>query len=133
MTHSLISDTVTEGIRVRAIATYVPEQSNPGEGRYFFGYRITISNEGAHRAKLLARHWIISNADGHSEQVRGPGVVGKYPDLAPGESFEYTSFCPLDTEWGTMEGKYQMQREDGEFFDVAIGRFFLTNTMPGVA
>lgn len=90
-----------------------------------FAYRITIKNEGVQRVRLISRHWVIINGDGDREDVEGPGVVGKFPTLAPGEEFQYTSFCPLDTEWGTMEGTYRMQREDGSLFDAVIGRFFL--------
>jgi ApaG protein len=98
-----------------------------------FAYRITIANEGTKRARLLSRHWVIINGDGDREDVQGPGVVGKTPNLAPGDDFEYTSFCPLDTEWGTMEGTFQMQREDGSTFDAVVGRFFLTVNAPSVA
>jgi ApaG protein len=119
------SDTVTQGIRVRVGAQYIPEKSSPDERRFLFAYRVIIANEGQSRAKLVSRHWIIRDAHNEVVEVRGPGVVGEYPDLAPGESFEYVSGCPLQTEWGTMEGSYRMQREDGEQFDARIGRFFL--------
>lgn len=128
MTTTLHSDTITHGIRVIADARYVPERSHPEEGYYFFSYRITLINEGDEWARLLSRHWIIINAEGDRDEVRGPGVIGQHPGLSPGESFEYTSFCPLNTEWGTMEGTYRMQRENGEEFDVHIGRFYLTTT-----
>lgn len=132
MARPFMSDTVTEEIRVRAVSQYLPTQSNPAEHRYMFAYRIVISNEGTRWAKLLSRHWVIINADGERQDVEGPGVVGKTPALSLGDSFEYTSFCPLDTEWGTMEGTYQMQRENGEIFDVNIGRFFLATNAPEV-
>ena len=80
--------------------------------------------------RLLSRRWVIINGDGDREDVAGRGVVGKTPSLAPGDMFEYTSFCPLDTEWGTMEGTYQMQREDGTLFDIVIGRFYLAVNAP---
>jgi ApaG protein len=130
MSYSLQSDTVTEGIRVRAAAQYIPERSNPETNTFFFSYRISITNEGTKQARLLTRHWIIINAEGDREDVRGPGVIGQTPVLGPGESFEYTSFCPLNTEWGTMEGTYRMEREGGKRFDVHIGRFYLTTTVP---
>lgn len=133
MSHPFTSDTITHGIRVRAAAHYLPGQSSPGEGRYMFAYRIVISNESAGRAKLLSRHWVIINANGERQDVEGPGVVGKTPALEPGESFKYTSFCPLDTEWGSMEGTYSMQRDEGEEFDVVIGRFFLATNAPALA
>ncbi len=127
MTQSPDSDTVTEGIRVRAAARFVAEQSDPERSQYLFAYRIVISNEGSKRAKLLSRHWIIIDADNQREEVKGPGVVGETPDLAPGENFEYESACPLTTSWGTMEGSYRMQREDGATFEARIDRFFLTS------
>jgi ApaG protein len=127
---SLSSDMVTDGIRVKAVAFYLPEHSDPQQRAYVFGYHITVINEGKSTARLLSRHWIIIDADGHRDDVTGPGVVGKTPRLAPGESFEYDSFCPLRTEWGTMEGTYTMQRDDGTIFDVAIARFFLVLPAP---
>lgn len=133
MTHVLTSDTVTDGFRIRATAWYLPDQSKPGENKFTFAYRITIANEGETRARLLSRHWVIINGNGDREDVEGPGVVGKYPNLASGEMFEYTSFCPLDTEWGTMEGTYRMQREDGSSFDAVVGRFYLTMNAPQMA
>ena len=133
MPHSLVSDTVTEGIRVHAIARFLRDQSDPSDSKYVFAYRITISNEGTKRARLLSRHWVIINGNGDREEVRGPGVVGKTPNLTPGDDFEYTSFCPLDTEWGTMEGTFRMQREDGTTFDAVVGRFFLAMNAPSVA
>ncbi len=124
------SDTVTEGIRVRAAAQFLPAESDP-DGRHFvYVYRIVISNEGQRRAKLLTRHWIIRDAEGNREDVKGPGVIGRFPDLAPGESFTYMSGCPLRTEWGTMEGTYTFEREDGDRFLARIGRFVLAPTGP---
>ncbi len=132
MAHSLDSETTTEGIRVRAAAAYIPDQSNPVEQQFVFAYKITISNEGSSPAKLVSRHWVIINGNGDREDVEGPGVIGETPNLAHGDSFEYTSFCPLNTEWGTMEGTYHMQREDGTMFDVLIGRFYLAVNAPYV-
>ena len=120
-----MSEDVTQGIRVGATAFYLPQESDPDERRYAFGYRIVIVNEGDQPAQLLRRHWIIIDGDGHREEVRGPGVVGETPRLQPGEAFKYQSFCPLPTPWGTMEGSYTFQRDDGETFEVAIGRFYL--------
>ncbi|MCB1147752.1 MAG: Co2+/Mg2+ efflux protein ApaG [Leptospiraceae bacterium] len=119
------SDTLTEGVRVRAIAQYIPAQSDPEKKRYFFAYRVTISNESESEVKLLSRHWIIIDSDGSRTDVQGPGVVGEQPTLEPGKSFTYTSFCPLPTDFGTMEGFYQMRREDGYEFQAEVGRFFL--------
>lgn len=119
------SEAITQGIKIQVEPEYVPEQSSPELGKYLFAYRVTLTNEGDKWAKLISRHWIIINADGDREDVEGPGVVGYTPELSPGESFEYTSFCTLNTNWGTMEGTYQMIREDGEMFDAEIARFYL--------
>ncbi len=126
---NLFSDALTDGIRVKAIAQFVPERSNPDAKSFFFTYRIKIANEGDQWARLQSRHWIIINAEGDREDVRGPGVVGQTPALSPGEEFEYTSFCPLNTEWGTMEGTFRMERKDGTPFNVRIDRFYLTTTV----
>ena len=120
-----MSDEVTEGIRVGAAAFYLPQESDPDEDRFAFGYTIVIANEGNQPAQLLRRHWLIIDANGHREEVRGPGVVGETPRLDPGQAFKYQSFCPLKTRWGTMEGSYTFQRDDGTTFEVAIGRFYL--------
>lgn len=123
------SDTVTEGIRIRVGAQYLPEQSDPDRSHHVFAYRVVLSNDGDAPARLLARHWIILDALGERRDVRGPGVVGQQPELQPGATFEYTSGCALSTEWGSMEGTYTMQRPDGSTFEAEIGRFFLA---PGV-
>ena len=120
-----MSDTTTNGIRVQVEARYLPEQSSPRDNQYLFAYRIKISNEGGEMAQLISRHWIITDADGHVEQVQGPGVVGEQPVLGPGGSFEYTSFCPLRTSVGTMHGTYQMVRANGDEFDAVISPFTL--------
>lgn len=125
MAQSPDSNAITEGIRVRASARYIPEQSDPDRGDFFFAYTISIANEGSEPARLVARHWIIKDSDNHREDVRGPGVVGETPRLESGESFEYQSNCPLHTPWGTMEGVYQMRRDDETTFNAEIGRFFL--------
>ena len=106
------------------------EHSEPEEDRFVFAYTITLVNRGSVSAQLLSRHWVIVDALGRREEVRGDGVVGVQPTLAPGESHEYTSGCPLRTEWGTMEGSYLFRTEAGEEFEVAVGRFFLA---PNVA
>jgi ApaG protein len=120
-----VSDTVTRGVRVRVKSVYVPERSSPPQGHYFFAYHVRISNEGEETAQLVSRHWIITDGNGHEEQVRGPGVVGEQPILAPGEAFEYTSFCPLKTPIGSMHGSYQMVTEGGDQFDATIAPFSL--------
>lgn len=129
MSQSPNSDTTTEGIRVRAAARFVPEQSDPDSHHYLFAYRIEIENTGDRTAKLLSRHWVILDADNGREDVRGPGVVGEFPELSPGERYEYVSGCPLTTSWGTMEGTYRFERDDGDEFDVHVGRFFLVSTI----
>jgi len=119
------SVTVTEGIRVEVTPRYVASESDAKAGRFVFAYQVNLTNEGDRRAKLVSRHWIIVDADGRRREVKGEGVVGATPDLAPGDSHEYASFCPLPTPWGTMEGTYRMIREDGKTFDAQVGRFFL--------
>ena len=119
------SEALTNGIRVEVRARYSPEHSDPAQSRWFFLYTIRISNESDETVQLISRHWVIKDAMGQTEEVRGPGVVGEQPVLAPGEAFEYTSGCPLPTPLGSMEGSYQMQRENGEEFDVRIARFSL--------
>jgi len=119
------SATVTQGIRVEVTPRYMAADSDVKAGKFVFAYQVTITNEGDRRAKLLKRHWIIVDADGRKREVKGDGVVGATPDLAPGESHEYASFVPMNTPWGTMEGSYQFVREDGETFDALVGRFFL--------
>jgi ApaG protein len=124
------SDCLTEGIRVRVGARLMPAQTDPSVSRWLYAYRVTIANEGDRPARLLTRHWIIRDADNSQREVRGPGVVGKHPSLEPGESFSYVSSCPLETEWGTMEGWFHFERPDGEGFAARVGRFFLA---PNVA
>jgi ApaG protein len=123
-----MSEAVTEGIRVGATAYYLPAESNLDQHRYVFGYRIVIVNESKIAATLRTRHWIIIDGDGQVEEVRGKGVVGEQPRLEPGKGFKYNSYCPLTTPWGTMEGSYQFERDDGSTFRVKIGRFYLTTT-----
>lgn len=105
---------------------FLPEQSDPENDKYLFAYTIRIVNSGQATAQLLSRHWIITDANEHVEEVRGPGVVGEQPRLAPGEAFEYTSGCPLTTPFGSMRGTYQCVAEDGTAFDVPIPEFLLS-------
>jgi len=121
---------VTHGVRVHAAAQFVPQDSAPDEQRNVYAYRITMTNEGERPVRLLSRRWVIVDADGHRQEVQGPGVVGEFPHLQPGEQFHYVSGCPLPTSWGTMEGTYTFEYEDGQKFDVRIGRFFLVPTAP---
>ena len=120
------SEASTKGIRVQVVARFDPSRSNPQQNQWFFLYTITITNEGTTTAQLISRHWIITDANGKVEEVRGPGVVGEQPVLASGESFEYTSGCPLTTSFGTMHGTYQMVATDGERFDATIAPFTLS-------
>ena len=120
------SEAVTKGIRVRVESSFDPARSRISENQWFFLYTITISNEGEHRVQLISRHWIITDESGRIDEVRGTGVVGEQPVLAPGESFEYTSGCPLSTPTGTMQGSYQMRVEGGEIFDAEIALFLLS-------
>lgn len=119
------SETLTSGIRVVVTPFYMPAESSPKDKRWVFGYRVQLANESEQTVQLLSRRWLIIDGDGQRQDVKGPGVIGQMPILKPGESFEYSSFCPLPTEWGTMEGFYQMRRDDGERFDAAISRFVL--------
>jgi ApaG protein len=116
---------VTQGIRIGATGFFVPDESNPQEDNYVFGYRIIIKNQGDTAATLLSRYWLIIDADGEKREVRGEGVVGQKPRLEPDQGFKYTSLCPLATSWGTMEGYFQMQRDDGTIFNANIKRFYL--------
>lgn len=125
MGRSGTSDAVTRGVRVRVQAEYSPEHSAPQQGRWFFLYTITITNEGDETVQLLTRHWLIADGSGDIEEVRGPGVVGQQPVLEPGQAFEYTSGCPLSVPFGSMQGTYQMVTASGESFDAEIARFEL--------
>lgn len=119
------SETVTRGIRISVETQYDPTRSSPQQSQWFFLYTIRITNEGSVTAQLMTRHWIITDATGHVEEVKGPGVVGEQPVLAQGQSFEYTSGCPLTTPFGSMRGSYQMTAADGEQFDAEIAEFIL--------
>lgn len=120
------SEAVTRGVRVRVESEYSPQRSQPLKKQWFFLYTITILNESTDTVQLLTRHWIITDGTGRVEEVRGPGVVGKQPTLKPGDSFEYTSGCPLATPFGVMEGTYQMISHAGDRFDVKIAPFTLS-------
>jgi ApaG protein len=123
--HSSSSEAVTNSVRVEVEARYAAEHSQPFQSHWFFHYSVRITNEGDETVQLISRHWIITDAAGHTEEVKGPGVVGEQPVLSPGESFQYTSGCPLKTSSGLMRGTYQMVTEDGEHFDVEIAPFSL--------
>lgn len=125
MTPTTTSSAITDGIRVSVTSRYLPEQSVPLSHRYVWAYTVRITNEGRSAARLESRHWIITDARGKVEEVRGPGVVGEHPHLEPGQSFQYTSGCMLATSRGTMRGTYQMVRDDGTPFDAEIATFAL--------
>lgn len=126
-----MSNTITMGVRIQVDTRYVPEQSDPAKRQFFFAYHVTIKNEGSDPVQLLTRHWVITDAFGEVEQVRGPGVVGEQPRLEPGDAFEYTSACPLSTPHGSMHGSYQMITDDGVAFNAQIAPFSLVQ--PGTA
>ena len=117
-------------ITVKARSSFVPEQSDEDEGRFVFAYTITITNTGSIAARLISRHWIITDSDNKVQEVKGTGVVGEQPLLQPSESFEYTSGAAIATPVGTMRGSYQRSAEDGTQFDAPIPEFMLS--MPRV-
>ena len=117
-------------ISIDVATQYIEDQSDPREKRYVFSYTITIRNEGPVAARLLTRHWIITDANGRVQEVRGDGVVGEQPHLKPGQGFRYSSGAVLETPVGAMQGSYQMLADDGEHFDAPIAPFRLA--IPGV-
>ena len=117
-------------IHVEVETSYIEEQSNPGDKRFVFSYTITIRNEGRVPARLLTRHWIITDANGNVKETRGEGVVGEQPYLKPGQGFRYSSGTVIETPVGTMQGSYQMLADNGQQFDAPIAPFRLV--MPGV-
>ncbi|GKX35306.1 MAG: protein ApaG [Rhizobiaceae bacterium MnEN-MB40S] len=121
----------THDIEVTVEPFYLEEQSRPDDSRYVWGYRINITNHSRHRVQLRERYWKIIDQNGHVEEVSGPGVIGEQPILDPGDNYEYSSGCPLDTPSGTMVGNYRMARADGQELVVAIPAFSLD--IPGTA
>jgi ApaG protein len=121
---------VTEGVRVTVESVYLEDRSSPEDDVYAFGYLVTIANEGPRRVQLRRRHWVITDGNGHVEEVEGPGVVGEQPVLDPGEEHRYQSGAVLKTPVGTMEGTYEMHETEGRSFQARIPRFPLQ--MPGV-
>jgi ApaG protein len=120
-----VSVATTDGIRVEVASRYLPERSSPRQRQFLFAYQVTISNEGDEVAQLQSRRWIITDGNGDVQTVEGPGVVGEQPVLEPGMRFEYTSFCPLTTPFGTMQGHYVMIRPGGNMFEAEIAPFML--------
>ena len=120
---------------MRVRSRYLPEESDPEDNRYVFVYQVSIANEGTEAAQLLTRHWIITDSAGHVEEVRGPGVIGEQPRILPGNSHVYQSFCVLQTSRGTMQGSYQMLRDDQRVFVADIPAFVLSTpqSMPSSA
>lgn len=118
-------EATTRNISVKVSPNFMEDDSSPVQGYYFWAYTVEIANHGSQSVQLLSRHWRITDATGQTQEVRGPGVVGEQPTLAPGESYRYTSGAPLRTPSGIMLGWYQMTDEDGETFDVAIPAFSL--------
>ena len=132
----LSEESTTQGIEVRVRSFFVRDHSDIRAGRYFFSYQIQIKNTGERTVQLLNRHWVITDGNGRVEEVRGPGVVGQQPKLSPGDSFEYESFCPLQTPTGSMRGSFEFQNLEfplsdlptegtAKLFDVEIPQFFL--------
>lgn len=117
-------------IKVAVRTQFVPQQSDIDADRFVFAYTITIRNAGTQPAKLLTRHWLITDSNGKVQEVRGEGVVGEHPHLAPGEAFRYTSGAVLETPIGAMQGSYQMVADDGHHFDATIAPFRLA--VPGL-
>lgn len=115
----------TDGVTVRVAVSYLPEQSEPARGRWFWAYHIRIENARDRAVQLLARRWIITDARGAHHSVEGEGVVGEQPVIAPGASYDYVSGCPLATSSGSMQGSYRMTGDDGAMFDVGIPKFAL--------
>ena len=122
------SEAVTEGVRVRVLPSFLPDQSDPDRGRYVFAYQVRITNESPQSVRLLSRKWRIIDANGDEKAVEGEGVVGQQPTIEPGKHFDYSSFCPLETGWGTMEGEYRLERSEGGVIEARIARFYLVST-----
>jgi ApaG protein len=120
-----LSEAVTDNVSVEVLSQYSSENSRPREGEWVFQYTVRITNKGTETVQLISRHWIITDAGEETREIKGPGVVGEQPVLAPGESFQYSSWCPLKTPMGTMRGTYQMIRSSGEQFDIVIAPFAL--------
>lgn len=118
-------ESATRGIHVAVEPTFLEDDSSPAQNYYFWAYTIEITNQGEETVQLVSRHWQITDAGGHMQEVRGPGVVGEQPTLSPGDTFRYTSGVPLRTPSGIMLGWYHMETEDGERFEVEIPAFSL--------
>jgi len=122
-----MTESITRDIRIRVAPRYIPERSDPRRNHWFFAYTVDITNLGGTTVTLMAREWVITDAMGQEQVVRGPGVVGEQPTLEPGQTFRYTSACPLPTSLGTMHGHYDMVTADGDTFEATIARFTLVD------
>ncbi len=120
-----MSDTTTKGIRINVEPEYLPNRSDPTKPIYCFAYHITITNETSEKTQLISRYWHITDSNGNIEEIRGPGVAGKQPTLSQGESFKYTSLCPIPTEFGVMHGSFKMVTKEGDSFEAKIKPFKL--------
>ncbi len=121
------SERLTQGIRVRAEPRFLPDRSDPSADKWLFSYRISIANERSEPVRVEGRRWRIVDSDGTAHEVEGLGVVGRQPEIAPGGVFEYSSYAPLGTAWGTMEGAYRIVPQDGEAFEADVARFYLVS------
>lgn len=119
-------ETTTDQVHIQVQTNYIPERSDPSKPIFFFAYHIKISNHGEDTVQLKNRYWHLTDGNGNIEEVRGPGVVGNKPFIQYGESFEYTSFCPLPTEFGVMHGHFEMINEHGKKFNAKISPFRLS-------
>lgn len=120
-----MSSETTAGVKVEVRSSYIPEESIPENFYYFFSYTVQITNLRPEHVQLLSRHWTIIDGQGRVQEVKGDGVIGEQPTIAPGATFEYSSFCPLQTTTGLMKGTYSMLDSNGQSFDVVIPEFFL--------
>ncbi len=119
------SETVTDGVRIIVEPEYLAGESAPDNNRYIYSYKVIVANESEQQIQILSRNWVIIDANGKRNEVRGEGVVGKQPILEPTETFEYSSWAPIETTWGTMEGSYTVRNADGRQFEAMIDRFYL--------
>ena len=117
----------TDGIVVRVEPAFMPDHSDPAADRYVFSYRILVANDSDSTVTLLSRHWLVVDANGREREVDGEGVIGQQPVIEPGQTFEYSSWCPLSTAWGTMEGHYTFRTSGGNSCRAAIARFYLVS------
>lgn len=120
-----MADSILPNIQIKVLVSYSPQDSAPHKGLWYFIYQVEIKNHGPEPARLITRHWQIANAEGTISEVHGPGVVGKQPHILPGESFQYTSACPLDSPFGSMSGSYTMITDSGKIFEAPIPAFSL--------